>query len=68
MAEDVLLPKPLWYAYPPEAVLTGDQVAAWLQISTKTLESLAIKSAKIGHRTRRYLARHVIEYLERIAT
>lgn len=55
-------------AYPPEAVLNDVQVAAWLQISTKTLEQLPIKYAKIGYRTKRYLARHVLEYLERIAT
>lgn len=47
----------------PDAVLTPQQVAAWLQISVKTLATLPIPSKKLGHRTRRYLARDVLAYL-----
>jgi len=47
----------------PEAVLTPQQVADWLQVFTKTLATLPICSKKLGHRTRRYLARDVLDYL-----
>lgn len=50
-------------SYPPETVLTPQQVADWLQVSTKTLATLPIRSKKLGHRTRRYIARDVLEYL-----
>jgi len=48
---------------PADAVLTPQQVADWLQVSTKTLATLPIRSKKLGHRTRRYVARDVLEYL-----
>jgi hypothetical protein len=54
-------------AYPPEAILDIEQVAEWLQVSTRTVARLPIRSTRIGHRTRRYLAKHVLEYLERLA-
>jgi hypothetical protein len=50
-------------SYPPETVLTPQQVAEWLQVSTKTLATLPIPSKKLGHRTRRYVARDVLAYL-----
>jgi hypothetical protein len=57
-------PKDPPLAYPPETVLTIHQVAEWLQVSPRTIERLGIPCATLGHRTRRYLARHVLEYLE----
>lgn len=54
-------------AYPPEAVLTRAQVAEWLGMKVDTVDHLPIKRRKIGRRTVRYLARWVLEYLEREA-
>jgi hypothetical protein len=54
---------PVTFPPAPEAVLTPRQVADWLQVSTKTLATLPIRSKKLGHRTRRYLARDVLDYL-----
>jgi hypothetical protein len=52
-------------SYPPEAVLTKAQVAEWLQVSEDLVDRLNIKSIPIGERKRRYLAKHVLEALER---
>ncbi len=53
-------------SYTPETILTVDQVADWLQLSVRKVEQLPIKSGYLGNR-RRYLAKHVLEYLEQIA-
>lgn len=58
-----MTPEGTIFAPPPEAVLTPRQVADWLQVSLKTLATLPIHSKKLGHRTRRYLARDVLDYL-----
>ena len=55
-------PGPL--AYEPTAILTVEQVAAWLQVSVRSVERLDLKCVYLGTRTRRYLAKHVLEYLE----
>lgn len=52
-------------AYPPEAVLTAREVAAWLQVSLRTLERLDIPTVMLGTRTRRYLASEVLRYLSK---
>jgi hypothetical protein len=51
-------------AYAPETVLTLEEVAEWLIVSPRTVERLPIKRVAVGERTRRYLAKHVLEYLE----
>ena len=51
-------------SYPPEAILTPAQAAAWLRVSVKTLETLPIRRRKVGHRTVRYLGRWIIEFME----
>jgi hypothetical protein len=51
-------------AYPAEAVLTKAQVAEWLQVSTKTVERLGIPRIRLGYRTPRYLAKHVLKFLD----
>lgn len=51
-------------AYPPETVLHIEEVAEWLDTSVRTIERLPIKRIPVGERTRRYLAKHVLEYLE----
>lgn len=51
--------------YSPETVLTIDQLAAWLQISKRAAERLHIPCFYLGTRTRRYLGKSVMEYLEK---
>jgi hypothetical protein len=51
-------------AYPPDAVLTVHQVAAWLAVSERQVQRLPLKRIHVGERTTRYLARHVYEWLE----
>ena len=55
-------------SYPPEAILTQVQVADWLGISTRTVRKLRIRRWASSRRLVRYLARHVLEYLEEQAT
>jgi hypothetical protein len=55
-------------AYPPEAILTQEQVAAWLGISTRTLRKLPIRRWASSRRLVRYLGRHVLQYVEEQAT
>ena len=52
-------------AYPSEAVLTIEQVAEWLQMSVRSVERLDLPCVYLGTRTRRFLAKHIVEYLER---
>lgn len=52
---------------PIKPVLTRAEVCEVLSVSLRTLDRLPIKSVSIGRRTRRYLAKHVLEYLERLA-
>lgn len=51
-------------AYSPDTVLTTEEVADWLVVSPKTVRGLPIKVVKLGHSTVRYLAKHVMEYME----
>lgn len=51
-------------AHEPEAVLDIGQVAEWLQVSTRTVERLDIPSVFLGTRTKRYIGRDVLAYLE----
>jgi excisionase family DNA binding protein len=53
-------------AYSPETVLTPQQVAEWLQVSSRTLQRLPIPHVRVGHRTVRYTAKDVLAYLARI--
>ena len=48
-------------------VLTREEVADLLRVSVSYLDTLPIKSALLGRRTRRFLAKHVLEYVERRA-
>jgi len=52
---------------PIKPVLTRAEVCEVLGVSLRTLDRLPIKSVSIGTRTRRYLAKHVLEYLEGLA-
>lgn len=50
--------------YSPETVLTIEEVAEWLGVSIRTVERWPIKRITLTRSTRRYLAKHVLEYLE----
>ncbi len=50
--------------YIPETVLNIEQLAAWLQVSKRQAERLEIPCFYLGTRTRRYLAKDVLKYLE----
>ena len=52
-------------SFPPEAILDINDVARWLQVSTRMVERLAIPPVYLGDRTRRYLAATVWEYLKK---
>lgn len=54
-------PRPI--AYPPETVLTVEQVAEWLQISKRTVMDLPLPRLSTG-RLVRYSAGQVLAYLE----
>lgn len=54
--------------YPPEAILNQEQVAEWLGVSTRTLRKLPIRRWASSRRLVRYLAKHIIEYLEEQAS
>ncbi len=54
------------YSYGPEAVLNVYQVANWLQVSYKKVDEMPIKAFWLGNR-RRYLAKHVLEFMEEAA-
>lgn len=55
-------------SYPPEAVLTQQQVADWLGVSARTVRKLPIRRWSQGRRLVRYLAKHVLAYLEEQST
>jgi hypothetical protein len=51
-------------SYTPETVLTTEEVAVWLDVHPRTVRGLGIKTIRLGHSTVRYLAKHVLEYME----
>ena len=52
-------------SYPPEAILTTDQLAEWLQCSPAVVEGLGIPRLQLrGSRLVRYSAGMVLRYLE----
>jgi hypothetical protein len=48
----------------PDAILTCQQVADWLQISPRQVQRLGIPYFDLGPKNRRYRARDVMAYLE----
>ena len=50
-------------APPREAMLTADQVCAWLQISERQLQRQNLPFVRLGKRTIRYHVGTVLEYL-----
>lgn len=51
-------------AYPPEAILTTEQVADWLQVSVRTVKAWPLPRLKLPGTTVRYSAGQVLAYLE----
>lgn len=51
-------------AYPPETILTTEQLAEWLQISPRTVESWPLPRLRLPGTTVRYSAGMVLAYLE----
>jgi hypothetical protein len=56
------------FSYDAATILTQEQVANWLGVSTRTVRKLPIRRWASSRRLVRYLARHVLEYLEEEAT
>ena len=52
--------------YPPDTVLTVDEVAAWLKISRREVLRKIPCSFRLGHKTPRWLARDVLAHLEQL--
>lgn len=54
-------------AYAPETILTREQLAAWLQVSPETLDALSLRCIVVSERNRRYLVKHVLDDLDKLA-
>ena len=48
----------------PEAILTRDEVAEWLQIHPREVVRLGVPCIVLGWKTKRYLVRDVLAWLE----
>lgn len=56
---------PTPYAVPAaDAILTAEQVAAWLQIKTRQVHRLGVPAVRLAHKTIRYRAADVTAWLE----
>jgi hypothetical protein len=52
-------------AYPPETILTTDDLARWLQVSPRLVEAMHLPKLQLpGSRMVRYSAGQVLRYLE----
>ena len=60
-----VLPVPsLTFPPAPDAILTRDEVAAWLKIRPRQVERMGVPCLDLGRKTKRYRAGDVLEYLE----
>ena len=48
----------------PDAILTRDEVAAWLKVRPRQVERLGVPCLDLGRKTKRYLGRDVLEWLD----
>ncbi len=48
----------------PDAILTRDEVADWLKVRPRQVERLGVPYLDLGRKTKRYLGRDVLEWLE----
>lgn len=56
---------PAYCGYPDHAVLTIEQVAAWLQVGVRQVERWDIPHFYLGSRTKRYTGKSVREFCEK---
>lgn len=47
----------------PDAILTRDEVAAWLKVRPRQIERLGVPVLSLGVKTKRYLVRDVLQWL-----
>jgi hypothetical protein len=55
---------PLTLPRAPDAILTRDQVAQWLQVRPRQVERLGVPYFDLGRKTKRYRAQDVLDWLE----
>jgi len=48
----------------PDAILTAREVAAWLKIKPRQVQRLGIPCVDLGPKTKRYVARDVLAWLD----
>jgi len=48
----------------PDDILTRDDVARWLKIKPRQVERLGVPVLALGSKTKRYMARDVIAWLD----
>ena len=46
------------------AILTRDEVAAWLKVKPRQVERLGVPCLDLGRKTKRYLTKDVLAWLE----
>ena len=49
-----------------DAILTRDEVASWLKVKPRQIERLGVPVLNLGPKTKRYLARDVLAWLDAI--
>ncbi len=48
----------------PDAIMTRDEVAAWLKIKPRQVERLRVPCLDLGRKTKRYIGKDVLAWLE----
>ena len=48
----------------PETILTRDEVAKWLKVNPRQVDRLGVPRIDLGRKTKRYLVRDVLAWLE----
>ncbi len=48
----------------PDAILTRAEVAEWLKVQPRQVERLGVPCLELGRKTKRYLVRDVLAWLE----
>lgn len=48
----------------PDSILTRDEVANWLKVKPRQVERLGVPVLNLGTKTKRYLVRDVLSWLE----
>ena len=48
----------------PDTILTRDEVAGWLKVRPRQVERLGVPVLDLGPKTKRYMARDVLAWLD----